>query len=172
MAVWNSLRSRIGLGGLVIGGIILAAIAFVIASAMSASASARVNTDAGSGFTCTVLSVRDGDGPINCAEIDAKGQPVAVRLRGIEARDSDNRCRLDEACPKMSGAEAKATLTRIAVGRLQCVSFGPSYSRVDASCETSSGTDISCELIRIGAAVRWPQYDPDGRLLHCVPGRR
>ena len=169
--IWTRLRTRIGIGTLVIGGIILAALAFILVNLLRDQASVAVNTAAGSHFTCTVLSVYDGDGPINCAETDTEGQPVSVRLRGIEAREADDSCQAD-ICPAATGAEAKAHLTRLAVGRLQCESFGPSYNRVDASCRNPAGVDISCEMVRSGTASRWPEYDPEGRLAACVPSGR
>ena len=157
---------------LAIGLIILAAVAFILFNAFGEASSATVDTAAGQQFACTVQDVYDGDGPINCAETDASGKQVRVRLRGIEAREADNSCRYENLCPEASGQQAREQLQRLAVGRLQCTSFGPSYSNVDASCRNPQGADISCEMLRSGAAVRWPQYDPDGRLLPCVPGRR
>ncbi|MGZ8336283.1 MAG: thermonuclease family protein [Allosphingosinicella sp.] len=165
-------RGGIGGGTIAIGLIILAAIAFILFSALGNRASAVVDTAAGRQFPCTVQTVYDGDGPINCAETDAEGKQVRVRLRGIEAREADNSCRYPDLCPAASGAEARAALTRLAVGRLQCTSFGPSYENVDASCRAPDGADISCEMLRGGMAVRWPQYDPEGRLIPCVPTRR
>ncbi len=158
-------------GAIAIALIILAAIAFILFSALGQAASTGIDTTSGNDFPCTVQSVYDGDGPINCAETDITGKQVRVRLRGIEARETDNSCRYENLCPEASGAEAKAQLTRLAVGRLDCTSFGPSYNNVDASCRNPSGQDISCEMLRSGAAVRWPQYDPDGRLIPCVPAR-
>lgn len=166
-----SLRARIGGGGIAVAAIIAAAVAFVLASMLLDLGPAEVDTAAGSAFSCTVLSVYDGDGPINCAEVDGKGQPVKVRLRGIEAREVDNTCRYPDMCPAATGEEAKAELTRLAVGRLQCRSFGPSYSSVDASCRTPTGDDVSCAMLRSGTAVRWPEYDPDGLLVGCAPRR-
>ena len=159
-------------GAIAIALIILAAVAFILFSALGQASSAAVDTASGSHFPCTVQSVYDGDGPINCAETDVAGKQVRVRLRGIEAREADNSCRYDNLCPEASGAEAKAQLTRLAVGRLECTSFGPSYNNVDASCRNPSGQDISCEMLRSGAAMRWPQYDPEGRLVPCVPAPR
>jgi len=166
------LRTKIGVGGLVIGAIIIAALIFIVASVAHDAAPAKVNTAAGKEFSCTVTSVYDGDGPINCSELDQKGQQVTVRLRGIEARENDNTCPRDDLCPKASGAEAKAVLTKLAVGRLQCVSYGPSYNRVDARCTNPQGLDLSCEMLRSGTAIRWPQYDPEGRLVSCTPRAR
>ena len=165
----KGVKARIGIGGIAIVGIIVAALAFILFSVVRDVAPVKVSIAAGANFPCTVLSVYDGDGPINCSELDEQGKQVTVRLRGIEARDADNGCRYAGMCPKASGAEAKAMLTKLAVGRLECVSFGPSYNRVDASCRTATGTDLSCEMIRSGMAVRWPQYDPQGRLVPCVP---
>lgn len=159
-------------GAIAIALIILAALAFILFSALGQASPAAVDTASGNAFPCTVQSVYDGDGPINCAETDTTGKQVRVRLRGIEAREADNSCRYDNLCPEASGAEAKAQLSRLAVGRLECTSFGPSYNNVDASCRNPSGQDISCEMLRSGAAVRWPQYDPDGRLVPCVPASR
>jgi endonuclease YncB( thermonuclease family) len=169
--LWNGLRTRIGVGGIAIALLILAALAFILVNVADDRDKALVDTSAGSDFPCTVVSVYDGDGPINCSETDSEGKPVAVRLRGIDAREIDDSCQV-QVCPKASGAEARALLTKLAVGRMQCHSFGPSYNRVDASCTNPEGTDISCELVRQGTAVRWPEYDPDGRLLPCVPKNR
>jgi endonuclease YncB( thermonuclease family) len=160
------------LGGLLIGLIISAAIVFIAVSVSRDLAGEPVDTAAGREFPCTVESVYDGDGPINCTEKDANGQPVKVRLRGIEARETDNSCQVPNLCTAASGEAAKAMLVSLAVGRLQCTSFGPSYSRVDASCRNAAGVDLSCEMIRTGNAARWAQYDPEGRLAACVPPAR
>ncbi|HEY0114287.1 MAG TPA: hypothetical protein VGB54_01065 [Allosphingosinicella sp.] len=157
---------------LVIGIVILAAAIFIAVSALGNLGIKTVDTSTGRSFPCTILSVRDGDGPVTCAEEDQNGQQVQVRLRGIEARDADGGCRLAENCPEMNWEEGKAVLTRVAGARIQCVSYGPTYERVDAFCATHEGVDVSCELVRMGAAVRWPEFDPEGRLLGCVPGRR
>jgi endonuclease YncB( thermonuclease family) len=143
-------RTRIGGGGLAIAVLITAALIFIIVNVINDRASALVDTSRGSEFHCTVTSVNDGDGPINCAETDAEGKPVAVRLRGIDAREIDNSCQV-RVCPRVSGAQARAVLMRLAVGRLECRSFGPSFNRVDASCRNPLGADISCEMV--GRAV-------------------
>lgn len=161
-------RRKLGIGALAIGLIILAAIAFIIVNALGDRHAPRVDIAAGKQFPCTVQSVYDGDGPINCAEQDLSGNQVRVRIRGIEARDADNSCRHPNLCPQASGAEAKAMLERFAVGRLNCTSHGPSYNRVDAFCTNASGQDLSCEMLKSGMAVRWEQYDPEGRLIPCV----
>ena len=161
-------KRKLGLAALAIGLIIAAAIAFIVMNALRDREVTKVDLAVGKTFPCTVQSVYDGDGPINCNEQDLNGNPVRVRIRGIEARDSDNSCRHPNLCPQASGAEAKAMLERFAVGRLECTSFGPSYNRVDAFCRNASGQDLSCEMLKSGMAVRWEQYDPDGRLIPCV----
>lgn len=162
------MHRKLGGAGIAVAVMIVAALSFILVNMLGDGAMTNVDTSAGKRFACTVLSVQDGDGPIDCAETDLDGKQVMVRLRGIEARELDNSCQA-EVCPSRSGAEAKAELTRLAVGRLQCESFGPSYSRVDSACTNAQGQNISCEMIRSGTAVRWPQYDPDGRLAACVP---
>ncbi|HEX8532878.1 MAG TPA: hypothetical protein VF662_01805 [Allosphingosinicella sp.] len=169
---WTRLRTRVGIGGVAIAGIIAAALLFILVNVVHEAAPAQVNTARGKQFPCTVLNVFDGDGPIACSEKDQEGKQVVVRLRGIEAREQDNKCPRADLCPAASGEEAKAALTRLAVGRLQCTSFGPSYTRVNASCLTPTGADLSCEMVRTGTAVRWPEYDPEGRLKHCLPAAR
>lgn len=157
----------------VIGGVILAAVLFIAASLVGDLGVATVDTATGRTFPCTVLSTEDGDGPVYCAERDQQGMPVIVRLRGIEARDSDGGCRISTGCTEMTADEAGSVLRRIITGvRIQCVSYGLSYERIDAFCTTPEGVDISCEMVRMGAAVRWPEFDSEGRLAQCVPGRR
>jgi endonuclease YncB( thermonuclease family) len=95
-----------------------------------------------------------------------------VRLRGIEARDGDGNCRIAQGCPEMNWEEARAVLTRIAGARMNCVSYGGYRDRVDAFCSTLEGVDVGCEMVKMGAAVRWPEFDSEGRLRGCVPGRR
>lgn len=167
----KSVHDRIGGGGIAIALIIAAALVFILANVIGDRAVKRYDTAAGRQFPCTVISVYDGDGPINCAELDLEGKQVLVRLRGIEAREMDNSCQAP-VCPSATGAEAKAHLTRLAIGRLQCESFGPSYDRVDSACVNPMDQDISCEMVRSGTAARWEQYDPEGRLAHCVPAPR
>jgi endonuclease YncB( thermonuclease family) len=156
---------------LVIVAVILAALMFIAASALGNLGIQTVDTSTGNAFPCTVIKVMDGDGPIICAEKDQSGQQVQVRLRGIEARDGDGNCRIAQGCPQMSWEEGKAVLTRIAAGRMNCTSYGPYGERVDAFCATTEGVEVNCELVKMGAAVRWAEFDAEGRLLNCAPGR-
>ncbi|HZH07563.1 MAG TPA: hypothetical protein VEY69_12870, partial [Lautropia sp.] len=156
---------------LVIGAVIVAALMFIAASSLGYLGIQTVDTATGNGFPCTVLRVMDGDGPVICAEQDQQGRQVQVRLRGIEARDGDGGCRT-QLCPQMNWEEGRTVLTRIAGPRMNCTSYGSYRDRVDAFCSTLDGVDVSCELVRMGAAVRWPEFDAEERLLNCVPGRR
>jgi endonuclease YncB( thermonuclease family) len=72
----------------------------------------------------------------------------------------------------MNWLEARAVLTRVAGARMSCVSRDAYRDRVDAFCSNLSGVDVNCELVRMGAAVRWPEFDLEGRLVNCIPGRR
>lgn len=172
LSLWDRIKGRWGAGGIAFAAIMVLALGFIATNLLGDARRAPVDLAVGSRFPCTVLSVYDGDGPINCAEVDGRGQQVIVRLRGIEARENDNSCRRQDICPPLSGAQGKAVLEELAGGRMLCTSFGPSYNRVDARCFTPAGLDVSCEMIRRGAAMRWPQYDPDGSLANCAPPRR
>ncbi|HZG45556.1 MAG TPA: hypothetical protein VEZ41_04725 [Allosphingosinicella sp.] len=156
---------------LVIGTVIVAALLFIAVSAFGSLGIQTVETATGRTFPCTVIKVMDGDGPVICEEKDQSGQQVQVRMRGIEARDGDGGCRT-QVCPEMNWEEGKAVLTRIAGARMNCTSYGRYRDRVDAFCATLEGVDVSCELVKMGAAVRWPEFDGEGRLLNCAPGQR
>ena len=165
-------RHRLDLHLLVVATVIFAALVFIVASTLGRLGIETVDTATGSSFPCTVVKVMDGDGPVICEEEDRTGRQVQVRLRGIEARDGDGNCRLAQGCPEMNWLEARAVLVRIAGARMNCVSHDTYRDRVDSFCSTPAGVDIACELIKMGAAVRWPEFDRDGRLLRCIPGRR
>ena len=163
---------RLDLHLVVITAVILAALLFIAVSMLGRLGIETVDTSVGRTFPCTVVKVMDGDGPVICEEQDRAGRQVQVRLRGIEARDGDGNCRIAQGCPDMNWEEAKAVLTRIAGARMNCVSRDAYRDRVDASCSTLAGVSVNCELVKMGAAVRWPEFDREGRLLRCIPGRR
>ncbi len=163
---------RLNLHLLVVATVIVAAVIFIAASTLGRLGIETVDTSTGRSFPCTVVKVMDGDGPVICEEQDQAGRQVKVRLRGIEARDGDGKCRIAQGCPEMNWEEARAVLARVAGARMNCVSHDAYRDRVDAFCATPLGEDVACELVKMGAAVRWPEFDRDGRLLSCVPGRR
>ena len=72
-------------------------------SALLLLASAPV-VPAGEVFTCTPVSVWDGDGPVWCAE------GPHVRLAGIAAREMDGSCRSNQPCPDATAAQARDAL--------------------------------------------------------------
>ena len=157
---------------LVVTMVILAAVVFIAVSMLGRLGIETVDTSTGRTFPCTVVKVMDGDGPVICEEQDQLGRQVQVRLRGIEARDGDGNCRIAQGCPEMNWQEARAVLVRVAGARMNCLSRDGYRDRVDAFCSNLSGVDVNCELVRMGAAVRWPEFDAEGRLLRCIPGRR
>lgn len=109
-------------------------------------------------FTCQVQAVHDGD-TFRCAD------NTRIRLQGIDANELNGSCHV--SCAALSATEARDALSRLALGRtVSCVPTGTSYRRVTAWCSIR-GTDLSCEMVRSGAAVVWRRYDPAGRLLTC-----
>lgn len=123
----------------------------------------------GSSFTCTPTQIWDGDGPIHCAE------GPKIRLAGIAAREIDETCKPGHPCPRTTGKAARDALVQL-VGRpngtgphghirviarpMRCYSEGSGKgSRTAAWCRTADGVDLSCALVKLGVALRWPQYD-------------
>lgn len=126
---------------------------------------------AGVSFGCTPIRVWDGDGPIWCAE------GPRIRLAGIAAREIDGTCRRSQPCPKASGVAARDRLVALLGGargvtrdghvrvtgpRLACRSEGPdAYGRTVAWCRAPKAGDLSCAMVRSGAALRWTRYGGD-----------
>ena len=114
---------------------------------------------------CTVTKVHDGDGPIWCRETDAEGKPIKLRLQAIAARETDESCSPGHPCPAASGAEAKAALQKLVLGRtLRYEATGRSYGRVTAWAWREDGVEINCAMVKSGTVEAWPKYDPDRRL--------
>jgi endonuclease YncB( thermonuclease family) len=119
---------------------------------------------AGQPFPCHVVAVHDGD-TMRCAD------GTRVRLQGIDANELDGTCHT--VCARQTALQARATLTRLALGRTaHCASTGRSYRRVVAWCSVEAGDgsprDLSCELVARQAAIVWRAYDPRGRLDRCA----
>ncbi|MEA3003555.1 MAG: hypothetical protein QOH81_2343 [Sphingomonadales bacterium] len=123
---------------------------------------------AGVSFKCTPIRVWDGDGPVWCAE------GPRLRLAGIAAREIDETCRAGQPCPLATGEEARGQLAKL-LGRvtgvspddhllidgppLSCTSVGGGgHGRTAAWCVSPIGGDLSCSMIRVGAALRWDRY--------------
>ena len=127
----------------------------------------------GIAFTCTPVTVWDGDGPVKCAE------GPKLRLAGIAAREIDGSCRLGQPCPDATGIESRDALVRLLGGprgitrnkhivvrgpKLACASEGSARGgRTAAWCTLPDGRDLSCAMIKTGTAVRWSRYDRKNR---------
>lgn len=108
-------------------------------------------------FAGIVTSVHDGD-TFRLAD------GTRVRLAAIDANELDGSCH--NACAPLSAEAARRQLAALALGRrATCEQTGTSYARVVAFCRVGP-LDLSCALVRAGAAVRWPRYDMDHRLCH------
>jgi endonuclease YncB( thermonuclease family) len=109
-------------------------------------------------FTCQVVAVHDGDGPIRCAN------GIKVRVAGVQAPDYESAepCRVHRA--RYVCSDAQADRSRTIVMRLvqhqtlACVAVGKSYARVVARCQFANGLDLSCAILASGAATRWDSY--------------
>lgn len=138
----------------------------MLASALHGCAAAArpATVPAGVAFTCTPISVWDGDGPIWCAE------GPRLRLADVAARELDNSCRPHHPCPAATGIAARDELVRELGGArgtsrdghilvsgpsLPCRSYGPDiYRRTLATC-LLAGKDIGKVLISAGVALPW-----------------
>lgn len=112
-------------------------------------------------FTCEVVRVHDGDGPLWCAT----GQKV--RVAGIQAPDFESaepcrrpaRARRAYRCDDRAAARAQQIVERLTLRqRLTCRAVDMSYGRVVARCTLPDGRSLSCAAIAAGAAVRWDRY--------------
>ena len=116
---------------------------------------------AGEVFTCTLVRVWDGDGPVWCAE------GPRLRLAGIAAREMDGSCRSNQPCPDATADQARDALVRligVPTGRsveghvllkgpaMRCTSDGNGVgNRTAAWCVSPVGGDVSCG--RLGATL-------------------
>lgn len=116
---------------------------------------------AATAFTCDVIRVHDGDGPLWCRS----GQKV--RVAGIQAPDFQNAgpCRRPAArrvaytCDDRAAARSQRIVSKLVLGkRLTCQPTGKSFSRTVARCTLPDGRSLSCAAIANGAAVRWDRY--------------
>lgn len=115
------------------------------------------DSDAGS-FACTVASVHDGD-TFTCAERDASGRAIRVRLAGVDARELGDFCARGHPCSPAHADDSTAALSRMALGqRLSCQSTGATYGRIGAFCSRPDGTDLSCAMLQAGMVARWDRY--------------
>jgi endonuclease YncB( thermonuclease family) len=102
-------------------------------------------------FACMVVAVSDGD-TFRCAD------GARVRLAAIDSPELKT-CRRGRVCAPGNAKAAKASLTRLALGKtVRCRKTGMSWGRVTAWCSFGR-VDLSCAQFRAGHAIRLPQYD-------------
>jgi endonuclease YncB( thermonuclease family) len=130
-------------------------------------------------FDCTPASVHDGD-TFACAD------GTKVRVAGINAREiewdgsrmEDAGCNDGAPCPSVDAVAARDKLVALlghavrsgSFGRvyvsgpaLACASNGTSYDRIAAWCVSPASGDISCDMVKSGAAARWDHFWRDHR---------
>ena len=121
-------------------------------------------------FTCVVVSVHDGDGPLWCAN------GIKVRIAGVQAPDYEDAgpCRRADArratytCDTAAAARSQRIVAQMTLRqRMICQAVGTSYARVVARCTLPDGRSLSCAVIAAGAAVRWDRYWRRYRLGAC-----
>lgn len=109
-------------------------------------------------FTCEVMRVHDGDGPLWCRN------GLKVRIAGIQAPDFEDAEPCRQGRPEYVCDNAAAERSRVLVERLvlhqtlTCRLEGRSYSRVVARCTLPDGRSLSCAVLALGAATRWETY--------------
>ena len=121
-------------------------------------------------FTCVVVRVHDGDGPLWCAN------GIKVRIAGVQAPDYEDA----EPCRRRDASRANYTCDNAAANRSQqiaerlvlrqtltCQPVGMSYARVVARCKLADGRSLSCVAIAAGGATRWHRYWRQYRMGEC-----
>lgn len=109
-------------------------------------------------FTCEVVRVHDGDGPLWCRN----GRKI--RVAGIQTPDftSAQPCRTHRAgyvCDDRAAAASQRVASRLTLRkRLTCQPVDRSYKRVVARCTLPDGRSLSCAMLAAGAATRWDTY--------------
>ena len=121
-------------------------------------------------FTCDVVRIHDGDGPLWCRSGEK------VRVAGIQAPDfqSAEPCRRPVArraaytCDDRAAARSQRIVSSLVMSkRLTCQPMGKSYSRIVARCTLPDGRSLSCAAIAAGAAVRWERFWRQYRMGEC-----
>ena len=121
-------------------------------------------------FTCDVVRVHDGDGPLWCRSGEK------VRVAGIQAPDfqSAEPCRRPVSlraaytCDDRAAARSQGIMSSLVMGKqLTCQPKGKSYSRIVARCTLPDGRSLSCAAIAAGAAIRWERFWRRYRMGEC-----
>jgi len=119
---------------------------------------------AGAAFACAQPRAIDGD-TFACGTaapgIRGPEETRKVRLEAVNARElHGNRCSASAPCPPASAAQGKATLQALLNREpVTCTPTGQDrYGRTVARCRTPHAGDVSCALVRAGAAAEWRKY--------------
>lgn len=119
-------------------------------------------------FTCEVVRVHDGDGPLWCRSGEK------VRIAGIQAPDFESAAPCRRAshpaytCNDVAARRSQQIVSQLTLHRrLSCQPTGKSYSRIVARCTLPDGRSLSCAAIAAGAAVRWHRYWRQYRMGEC-----
>lgn len=119
-------------------------------------------------FTCEVVKVWDGDGPIHCAN------GAKIRVAGVQAPDftSAEPCRKRRrgyVCNDAKAIAAKRVAESLTLGkRLVCQPVDRSFQRIVARCTLPNGNSLSCSLIARGAGTKWQTYWTRYRMGDCA----
>lgn len=112
-------------------------------------------------FTCHVIRVHDGDGPLWCRTAER------IRIAGIQAPDFENtapcrrpaRQRRAFRCDDRAAARSQRLVSALVLNkRIRCQPLDTSYGRIVARCTLPDGRSLACAAIAAGAAVRWDRY--------------
>ncbi len=127
-------------------------------------AAAQVTT--GQSFTCTVIRVHDGDGPLTCAN------GVKIRIAGVQAPDFESAepCRVGKpgyVCDDTRARAAQRVTAGLTLGkRLHCTAVDKSWNRVVARCWLPDNRSLTCAVIARGGWA-WPEYWRRYRMEEC-----
>jgi endonuclease YncB( thermonuclease family) len=85
---------------------------------------------------------------------------VHVRLEGIDAPETDQKCKDGQRRDYLCGiAASKALRSLIGKGDVSCQPTGKDrYGRVLGVCSNANGADMNAELVRTGLAVAFRRY--------------
>ncbi|MEG3086076.1 hypothetical protein U1739_01780 [Sphingomonas sp. PB4P5] len=118
-------------------------------------------------FSCQVIRVHDGDGPLWCKN------GIKVRVAGVQAPDFENAepCRRGKpayVCSDVRAVRSQRIVEKLTLNRsMTCQPVAKSYQRVVARCTLADGRSLSCAVIAAGAAVRWDSYWRRYRMGDC-----
>ncbi len=126
---------------------------------------AQVTT--GQTFTCTVVKVHDGDGPLHCRE------GFKIRIAGVQSLDFEDAAPCREGrpgyvCDNRRARAAQRVTERLTLGKqLTCTRVDKSWDRVVARCWLPDRRSLSCAVIAAGAGWRWESFWRDYRMGDC-----